>query len=372
MRIRLSNIEMQPLDRIRHLDAGRGGPAVERDLPVLRGTVNWLPDGLDALVVASDLQGREPRQLGADGPLRLLGCQVAETLERWCREGRLPPAARVGVVLCGDLYAHPELAKRGTHGDVRDVWRSFAARFRWVVGVAGNHDVFGEHAHRSERRPLEGVARAHFLDGAVVDLDGLRIGGVSGVIGKPTRLFRMTEPDYLAAVERVLEAGVDILALHDGPDFPPLGLLGIPKVREVLERRPPVLVARGHCYWKEPLVTLEGGSQVLNADSRVVVLTAGIPSHREPEPQAEQACHPPEAEQWMDPQDVRSGQRKVDPQDQAHCGGGPTTAPFLPIFGDCTVGRGHRRAGVHACSTASPKIQVASTIDREEHHEPLP
>jgi len=275
MSVRVTSLESEPWDRIQYLDAGRGGVPVERQLPVLRGTVDWLPAGVETLVVASDLQGREPPQPGAEGPLRLLGCQVAETLDGWCRNVRLPSADRVGVILCGDLYAHPELAKRGTHGDVREVWRSFADRFRWVAGVAGNHDVFEDHAHRSERRPLVGVPRAHFLDGETVDLDGLRIGGVSGVIGKPTRLFRMTESDYLAAVERVLDSGVDILALHDGPDFPSLGLLGIPAVRQLLERRPPVLVVRGHCYWSQPLVTLEGGTQVLDADCRVVLLSPG-------------------------------------------------------------------------------------------------
>ncbi len=282
MRIYLSGIEMEPWDRIQYLDAGRGGVAVERHLSVLRGVVNALPPGVETLVVASDLQGREPPRPGAEGSLRLLGCQVAETLAGWCGDGRLPPADRVGVILCGDLYAHPELAKRGTHGDVREVWRAIADRFRWVAGVAGNHDVFGEHAHRSERRPLLGVPRAHFLDGETVDLDGLRIGGVSGVIGKPTRLFRMTESDYLAAVERVLDSGVDILALHDGPDFPSLGLLGIPAVREILERRPPVLVVRGHCYWSQPLITLKGGTQVLNADCRVVLLSAATPTKPAP------------------------------------------------------------------------------------------
>jgi len=264
VRIYLSSIELEPWNRIPYLDAGRGGVPVERQLPVLRGTVDALQGGVEALVVASDLQGREPPRPWAQGPLRLLGCQVAEALEGWCRDGGLPPADRVGVILCGDLYAHPELAKRGTHGDVRGVWRAFAERFRWVAGVAGNHDVFGDQVHRSERRPLEGVARAHFLDGTTVALDGLRIGGVSGVIGKPTRLFRRTESDYLAAVERVLDDGVDILALHDGPDFPSMGLLGIPRVRAILDRRPPVLVVRGHCFWKEPLGDQPNGARVLD------------------------------------------------------------------------------------------------------------
>lgn len=55
-------------------------------------------------------------------------------------EGKLPPIARMGAILAGDLYSVPEANKRGGYGDVADVWSAFASRFAWVAGVAGNHD----------------------------------------------------------------------------------------------------------------------------------------------------------------------------------------------------------------------------------------
>jgi len=43
-------------------------------------------------------------------------------------------------------------------------------------------------------------------------------------------------------------------------------------IRVAIERLRPSLVVRGHAHWKQPLVQLSGGAQVLNVDARVVVL----------------------------------------------------------------------------------------------------
>ena len=58
----------------------------------------------------------------------------------------------------------------------------------------------------------------------------------------------------------------------DEPDAVDIELLGRPSVRAVLERSQPTLVICGHAYWRIPLATLSNGTQVLNVDSRVVIL----------------------------------------------------------------------------------------------------
>jgi hypothetical protein len=43
-------------------------------------------------------------------------------------------------------------------------------------------------------------------------------------------------------------------------------------IREVLLRHPPTVVVCGHCHWPEPLATLANGTQIVNVDSRMIVL----------------------------------------------------------------------------------------------------
>jgi len=111
-------------------------------LPILRATVDHLPDGLEAIVATADLQGRGlEREDG--GPAPLLGELLAEELEALAKLGEIPSPDVTGVILAGDLYSRPELDCRGGSGDVRVVWDAFARNFRWVAGVAGNHDFYG-------------------------------------------------------------------------------------------------------------------------------------------------------------------------------------------------------------------------------------
>jgi len=170
----------------------------------------------------------------------------------------------------------PDLARRGGLGDVRSVWLAFAERFRWLAVVLGNHDEIGP-----RNRDLEKVARTprvHVLDGGVAELDDLRVGGVHGIIGNPTKLNRQTPATFVEKIESVLSEGADVLVLHEGPDAQgPDGrtLRGSADVREALEgaglTRPPLVVC-GHSWWPHALVELAGGVQVLKVDARVVVL----------------------------------------------------------------------------------------------------
>ena len=63
--------------------------------------------------------------------------------------------------------------------------------------------------------------------------------------------------------------------MHDGPSGG-AGQLGWPLVRTALEQAAPTLVIRGHAFWDSPLATLKNGTQILNVDSRVVILQKAL------------------------------------------------------------------------------------------------
>lgn len=281
--MRICDIDERPFFELPCLNALGGGRIEETALPFIRARVDALPGAARAVVAVGDMQAREWvsgwRAQLQSGQLRLLGETVAENLLALARDGVLPDPAHVGVLLAGDLYTPPQLDRRGKSGDVRSVWAAFARRFRWVAGVLGNHDTLGG--------PEDGPPgdRVHILDGQVHDLDGLRVGGVGGIIGSPSKLNRKTEAAFLAALERVVLAGSEIVVLHEGPDVPGRpNLLGSASIREHLEfmacwdagaraRRP--LVVCGHSWWPAPLVELPSRVQVLKVDARVVVLVSG-------------------------------------------------------------------------------------------------
>lgn len=242
-------------------------------VPCFRAQVDGLPEGIDALIATSDLQGLEPPHR-ASGEPRLLGQVLADELEVLIELGEVPPLDRVGAILAGDLFARPRLDRRGGSGDVRGVWLALACRCRWVAGVAGNHDLFGPKPSVPDFQEFCGSPGVYFLDGEVVELDGLRIGGLSGVVGRPTRPWRREEQAFLRATELLLQATPDVLVMHDGPDVPALGLRGMAGVRSLLEaHRGRLLMLRGHAYWETALVSVARDVQVLNVDSRIVVLT---------------------------------------------------------------------------------------------------
>ena len=162
----------------------------------------------------------------------------------------------------------PALDKRGGSGDVTSVWHAFFNTFDWVVGVAGNHDLFGDAATRPRfPKPM------HFLDNDNVLIEGLSIAGLSGITGNPRRPWRRTEDGFVEALEHLLCDSPAIVIMHVGPDVPDSGHRGSQRIRQVVEQAEPALIVRGHSHWKEPLATLSNGTQVLNVDARVVILT---------------------------------------------------------------------------------------------------
>lgn len=265
--MRIVDLDAEPLHVLEYLDAAPGGGSQRRALPIHRGRAEGLPRGLDALVITSDLQGRE-RGPG-DFPLRLVGEALVDELRALAELEVIPALGRCGAILAGDLYAAPKADKMGATGDVRSVWRAFAGAFRWVAGVAGNHDLFGD---RGEQARFAGEPDLHLLDGAAVHLDDLRIAGVGGICGRNGKPNRRPPADFLAAIQGLLHARPDLLVLHEGPDGGPRRR-GNPEVRALVAGKRSLVIC-GHAHWHEPLAELEGGAQVLNVDARAVVLEA--------------------------------------------------------------------------------------------------
>jgi 3',5'-cyclic-AMP phosphodiesterase len=268
--MRIIKIEEAPLVELPYLNASRGGSGFnEESLSVLVGTVDRLPKGVDALVVTSDLQGREHFQFQSGPTLRLLG----EWLPKVLRESILPligqPVEKVGVLLCGDFYTVPNLDKRGGSGDVTSVWNEFGDHFTWVAGVAGNHDTFGA----SGSEPPKFRSHLHFLDCNRKTICGLDIAGISGIIGDPKRAWRKSAESFERFLHLLASRPCDILLMHDGPDVAEHGYNGTPSIREALKHLDRPLVIRGHTHWDQPMAELQNGLQVLNVDSRVVLLT---------------------------------------------------------------------------------------------------
>lgn len=220
-------------------------------LPVYRGRVDFLPQPLQTVVCASDLQGRE--SVGG----RLLGHLAAEELSRV-----LPAPENTGVVLAGDLYVPPELDERGGFGDVVEVWQSFQEKFRWVTGVLGNHDDWQS-------------PEIKYLDGNTVDCDGLRIAGLSGITGRPGKVRRRQASDYCRELKRLFQSKPDLVAIHPSPELTKFGLTGSPEISKALQKMPESLLVCGHRHWRwsSPLPPTLGRLQLLNVEARVVVLS---------------------------------------------------------------------------------------------------
>ena len=277
--VRIVSLDRQPLAEIIFLNAARRGGVETQRLPIVRAEVERLPDGLSGVLVTSDLQGVAPDWAAQTGANALLGVVLASEVERLAMEDseRIPPVDEIGVVLAGDLYSVPKGNKRGASGDVREVWQTFGLAYRWVAGVAGNHDRFGSERDMARFRAEPGIA---FLDGDAVELDQLTIAGVSWIIGNPAKPGRRSPDDFFDALGRAIDSEPDILVLHE----PPEGghdQRGNREIRELIELGEVPLTVCGHSHWDEPLAELAGGCQVLNVDARAVLLCPGDHNDRD-------------------------------------------------------------------------------------------
>lgn len=241
--------------------------------PFLEGRVRVMPAGLTALVVVSDLQGRGLPSRYRLGEPPLVGTLIAAEAARWLREDRGMEPGDCGVIMPGDYWSWPPAAaKRGGYGDVRPVWDAFAERFRWVVGVPGNHDLFGP-ATASSPACESWRGNVHLLDCGVVELGGLVFGGVGGCVGNPKRPFRFEQRDQEARLLEVMASQPDLLLVHQGPAGHGRERPGAATVGQVLTLASrPTLVLCGHEHW-EPRIIDVGLCRVLNAHGAVCILT---------------------------------------------------------------------------------------------------
>lgn len=140
--IRITAVDSTPLYTIPYEYPKQGGGVASASFPIVRAHATGIPSGLEALLVMSDLQGREPEGSKRGGKRRLLGELVAEEFQVLAEFGEVPSTDTIGVLLAGDLYVAEDLGKRGGKGDVRDVWRCFQDRFRGLLERLGTTIVW--------------------------------------------------------------------------------------------------------------------------------------------------------------------------------------------------------------------------------------
>jgi Icc-related predicted phosphoesterase len=183
----------------------------EVHLPIYLGSIrdSKIKD-LAYVIIASDLQGNvlqddEPKLLGEVLPdfLQLLFETEFAEVER----------QKVGVFLCGDFYAN--LDKRGGLGDVKNVWRAFNKNFGFVVGVAGNHDDFGEADDFESFTQEKGI---YYVHNQIKKIGNLKVGGISGIIGRPDKPHRKEESKHLLELKKLLLKQPHFILLHEGPN----------------------------------------------------------------------------------------------------------------------------------------------------------
>jgi len=233
-----------------------GGGTMQTPLPFLRGTVDGLSLKGGALVATADLQGRV--EIGRSA--LLAGHWLAETLRQIQEASGLPPPSACLGVLGGDFYAVPDAAKMGGTGDVTIVWDGMRRCFGALGGVAGNHDLFADNGSP------EGA-----LDGDCVELAGIRIGGVSGIVGQPRKENRRTETQYRDLLTRVVMKRPNVLVLHLPPHVDE-ECPGDPMISATLqELRFHGLVVCGHKRWSRRVRQI-GRAVCLNVCEAVVTL----------------------------------------------------------------------------------------------------
>ena len=269
--MRIQTITLQPIHKISYLQATSDGTAEIAELPILQGFVEALPPTIDSIVCVSDLQGIGITHQLSQEP-KLLGELLAEELPDLLESLRVSPL-HTGIVLAGDFYSSPQANQRGVSGDVRQVWNAFRQRFGWVAGVLGNHDQLG--ATPAELNRFVQQPNLFYLDGTTCSVAGLSIAGISGIIGNPTKPLRRSADEYLSMLARLRQTKPDLIILHPSPSVPKSHYLGADELGAAYERQEYPLTVCGHISWPQPLAELQNGTQILNIDSRAIILRAG-------------------------------------------------------------------------------------------------
>ncbi len=252
--MKLCSVDREPVFVVDCIEPLARGQRANATMPVYQGYVEGLPRCLDGVLVASDLQAREPTEAN-----RAIGVVMAERISSWIGELKLKPN-KIGVLLAGDFYTSRTLHRRFGVGAVDDVWDAFDVRFRWVTGVLGNVDRLGRKARK----------RYTLLEGKTVERDELRVGGISGIIGPAKMENRRSEAEFIADVSKVLGRNPDIVVVHEGPSANP-ELPGTDSIRKAFKGYKGLVIC-GHNKWPHPVATL-GPTTILNTDGRCILLT---------------------------------------------------------------------------------------------------
>ena len=153
------------------------------------------------------------------------------------------------------------------------VWQAFAEHFRWVVGVPGNHDLFGGGATMKNVEHLRKRLGVDILHGEIVQRDGLRIAGFGGIVGTNRRPWRSPPETFYKAISRLMTSEPDVLVLHEGPSGGGSDQPGNDEIRaRVSADSQRGLVICGHSHWSRPHCHIHPNLDVLNVDSRCLVL----------------------------------------------------------------------------------------------------
>lgn len=260
--LHIDKIDSIPIESIQYYTIPAGEIEAEVfSLPIYSGTMDNLPSAIEAIIVTSDLQGIVKTK---DENL-LLGEFLADNLkiifDLYFSE---VDKKKVLVLLCGDLYT--SLVKRGDSGDPSEVWEKFSSAFGNVIGIAGNHDCF-----ENGSKNLNDIENICFLEKGIVKFKGLTIAGLSGIIGRSDKNFRMPEPEYLKALSELLVKDPDILITHLSPQIG--SFQGEPKMTSLLERYSTTILFCGHSHWEtnQPVFS-KNGTEIINADAKVFIL----------------------------------------------------------------------------------------------------
>lgn len=214
--LKIISISKEPVESVPYITVALGSNEIQYEqFPIYMGEMSGLPDEVDALIVASDLQGVTITDSSTNANPKLLGEELAEILALLLQydkqEGETKLKSTPGV----KLFSEPES----------------------------------------------------------IVYAGITFAGIGGVIGRGDKANRTPESEFLRTLDRLLHKAPDVLLLHQGPDVPAKNLIGHAGIREQIEAGPPILVCCGHVHWEEPLAEFDNGSQILNADCRVFVFT---------------------------------------------------------------------------------------------------
>lgn len=249
-------IEKHPFHYLPYRSSFRGKSHINL-LPFFFATADNFPENVDTIVLASDLQG----VVTENGTNRLLGYALIEALQSLIASETISSIDL--LLLAGDLYDDLKLEKKGADGDVTELLNGFAQYFHNVVCVHGNHDVVRDSALSKELT---------VLDGDSVFSCGLKIGGVSGIIGDPSKPQRKNATQYMRMVKTLVCSRIDLLLLHQSPQGNTHLQIGDIESSQFLAKNGKLTVVSGHCDWCDNPIAKLGENTVLNVDSRVILL----------------------------------------------------------------------------------------------------